>query len=201
MEAIGNLIEEKASCILGLFPDTSLLSNEDFELPNPFFTVMGLCVHELSLPSSGVRTVPEIEKMYICIKCIKQLLSPHVIGKGILPDELTNELLSIFDKLSQTENILIQELILDTLFHLSSILSPMRVENELKIFRIIFNFFANQIPILSSNPSFSSNKNISSESGILLSKACDFLKKLVETAHLKSEASAIGLILSSGTYI
>lgn len=206
MAAIGNLIDEKSPCIIDLFPDASHRADET-DLPNSFFTLIGLCVHELSLPTSGAaRSSADIDRMLICVKCIQQILHAHITGPHFLPQELTSELLGVFDKLSQTEDIPIQSAVLETLFHMASTFGNVifaeqaNNDNSLKFLRIIFNFFANQIPQLSSNPSSCLSSRVQSgpETGILLARTCDLLNLILDSGFAKKQVSSLVLVLCGG---
>lgn len=190
--------------MVNLFPDMANGAT-DTEIPSAFFTILGLCCDHLSSPpSSSTRDSIETANFISCIKSIQKLASKRVLGVQFMPDELVNELFSLFDKLVQTEDGSVQSAIIDSLIliatNFEADLSLRQSVDQSKLLRIVFNVLAHYIPGLTANPSVSVNvmKNLLTSDFIAIcSKAFDLLKVLLDYECIFEESANLILILST----
>ena len=113
-----------------------------------------------------MKSSSDIDKVVICITVIKKLTTKRVLGNNELPQELLMELLSIFDKLSQTEDVFVQAAIMECMNHFVVQFGESNFEDahgnlkehHYRILRIIHLGLANFIPGLTANPNAKSNQ-------------------------------------------
>ncbi|KAI8902903.1 armadillo-type protein [Globomyces pollinis-pini] len=210
MSAVTSLIEEKSPPSLVEFPDRS--GTENGKVPKAAFTLIGICVDYICLDSKDdqLAKVPSEHsaKTAACISSLRRLLTPRVLGNDFLPLGYYLELLSLFDKVTQTRDTPAQLAVIELLSqvindyketYFDANMSPKVV----KTIRIIFNIFAYHIPGLANNPAFkaSSNQPLTPNSIQAISKGFELLSVISSFEHLdgniKWQFCSITLALSA----
>lgn len=164
LSAVTDLIDEKAPSTMAIFPDQTVL---EAKMTNPsLYTILGLCVEYLTSSAGMTRDSIEIEKSVACLIALQKLTTLRVLGPSFLDEDILMEILAIFDRLSQTEDVAIQSRILDWLlqfidqygknyFSSSSeftISAEFTHEKYYRFLRVAYNGLANYIPGWTTNP-------------------------------------------------
>ncbi|KAI8923137.1 armadillo-type protein [Entophlyctis helioformis] len=138
LRSFADLIEKQSPSTAKLFKDAQA-GQDDRAGPRAktFFMLFGLCIEAISAahtgpgPASNGQSIhrmagvdsalasssasPDAEHVAVCLDSIRKMLRPHLLGTDFLPKPVFLELLSVYDRLIQTQDTPIQLLIVETL--------------------------------------------------------------------------------------
>ncbi|KAI9105684.1 armadillo-type protein [Phlyctochytrium arcticum] len=235
MQALTSLVDTHEAAYLYQLKQSSNASSliGNGEVPSTFYLLFGLCVESLSTTGFGAGgsvklsgipgltaggnvathaaqalALEEARLSRVCLESLARLLRSSILGVTFLESSICLELLSLLDKLVQTEDVPVQQLVTniikgiivncdssylllesDASPDVTGLTKPALTESPKKelprklqrIIKVLFDVFINHVPSIANNPTsaVTSNRPLSSETISLLVASLDSLTGLV----------------------